>query len=228
MTSHNNGARLRAGLAAVAAATALLATAWGAAPADAAPAPHSGADAGGDLYWSNTTASGNSMIGRARLDGTDVNQNFITGGSVPGVVLVFGGYLYWTNIAPFQNGAAGTIGRARLNGTDVNQDFIQTAQPDGPDDVVADSGHIYWANDFNIGRANLDGTDVNQNFIAVPDGPSGVSALAVNARYIYWTDETAGTIGRARLDGTEVNQQFITVPDADILLGVAVDPGPHD
>jgi virginiamycin B lyase len=135
---------------------------------------------------------------------------------------------------------------------------------------VADSGHIYWANDFNIGRANLDGTDVNQNFIAVPDGPSGVSALAVNARYIYWTDETAGTIGRARLDGTqvnqqfitgaafpqtglaidsryiywvnntagtigrarldgtEVNQQFITVPDADILLGVAVDPGPHD
>jgi virginiamycin B lyase len=70
--------------------------------------------------------------------------------------------------------------------------------------------HIYWANDFGIGRANLDGTDVNQNFIAVPDGPSGVSGLAVNSRYIYWSDETAGTIGRANLDGTDVNQQFIT------------------
>jgi virginiamycin B lyase len=138
MTSHNNGARLRAGLAAVAAATALLATAWGAAPADAAPAPHSGADAGGDLYWSNTTASGNSMIGRARLDGTQVNQQFITGAAFP-----------------------------------------QTG-------------------------------------------------LAIDSRYIYWVNNTAGTIGRARLDGTEVNQQFITVPDADILLGVAVDPGPHD
>src|SRR6202034_692957 len=119
MTSHNNGARLWAGLVAVAAATALLATAWSAAPANAAPVPvpHSGADVGGDIYWSNTTASGSSMIGRARLDGTDVNPNFITGGSVPGVVLVFGGYLYWTNIAPFENGAVGTIGRARLNGT---------------------------------------------------------------------------------------------------------------
>jgi hypothetical protein len=75
---------------------------------------------------------------------------------------------------------------------------------------VAGFGHIYWANDFGIGRANLNGTDVNQNFIAVPDGPSGVSALAVNARYIYWTDETAGTIGQARLNGTQVNQRFIT------------------
>ena len=89
MTSHNNGARLRAGLAAVAAATALLDTAGGAAPANAAPAPapHSGADVSGDLYWSNTTASGNSMIGRARLDGTQVNQQFI---EVPNADILLG------------------------------------------------------------------------------------------------------------------------------------------
>jgi hypothetical protein len=229
MTRHNNGARLRASLAAAAVAAALLAAAWGGSPAGAAPAP------------APAPRSGAAMSG----------------------------YLYWTNLAPLQDGA-GTIGRARLNGTGVNQDFINTAQPDGPDDVVADSGHIYWANDFNIGRANLNGTDVNQNFIAVPDGPSGVSALAVNVRYIYWTDETVGTIGRARLNGTHVNQRFITgaafpqtglavdsryiywinetagtigrarlngtdvnqgfikVPNAGILLGVAVDPGRHD
>ncbi|MGD0240639.1 MAG: hypothetical protein ABSB59_09955 [Streptosporangiaceae bacterium] len=95
------------------------------------------------------------------------------------------------------------------------------------------SEDLYWSNttasgNSMIGRARLNGTDVDQNFIAVPDGPSGVSALAVNARYIYWTDETGRTIGRARLDDTQVNQQFIEVPNADILLGVAVDPGPHD
>jgi hypothetical protein len=90
------------------------------------------------------------------------------------------GYLYWSNATASDPGK-GTIGRARLNGTDVNQKFIKTAQPNGPDDVVADSGHLYWANDFNIGRANLNGTDVNQ--------------------------------------------KFIKVPGADILLGVAVDPG---
>ena len=182
MTSPNNGARLRAGLAAVAAATALLATAWGAAPADAAPAPHSGADASGDLYWSNTTASGNSMIGRARLDGTDVNQNFIAvpdGPSGVSALAVNARYIYWTDET------AGTIGRARLDGTQVNQQFITGA--------------------------------------AFPQ-----TGLAIDSRYIYWVNNTAGTIGRARLDGTEVNQQFITVPDADILLGVAVDPGPHD
>jgi hypothetical protein len=48
---------------------------------------------------------------------------------------------------------------------------------------------------------------------------------------LYWSNTTASgnsMIGRARLDGTQVNQQFIEVPNADILLGVAVDPGPHD
>ena len=253
-------------MAAAAVAATLLVAAGGGSPASAAP--RAGAAMSGYLYWSNATASdpGKGTIGRARLNGTDLNQKFITGASVPGVVLVFGGYLYWANLAPLNDGA-GTIGRARLNGTDVNQKFIKTAQPNGPDDVVADSGHLYWANDFNIGRANLNGTDVIQNFIAVPNGPSGVSALAANARYIYWTDETAGTIGRARLNGTDVNQKFITgaafpqtglaidsryiywinetggtigrarlngtdvnqkfikVPGADILLGVAVDPG---
>lgn len=63
------------------------------------------------------------MIGRARLDGTGVSQRFITGASLPGMVLVYGGYLYWTNFVPLRNGA-GTIGRARLNGTDVNQRFV--------------------------------------------------------------------------------------------------------
>ena len=114
-----------------------------------------------------------------------------------------GGYLYWTN------NATGTIGRARLDGTDVNQKFIKTAQPNGPDAVVA-LRHLYWANDFTIGRANLNGTGVNQKFIAVPNGPSGVAGLAVNARYIYWTNEKGNEIGRANLNGTGVNQRFIT------------------
>ena len=50
----------------------------------------------------------------------------------------------------------------------------------------------------------------DQSRRAVPNGPSGVSGLAVNSRHIYWTDETAGTIGRANLNGTGVKQRFIT------------------
>jgi virginiamycin B lyase len=118
-------ARLRAALLAAAAATALLA--GGGSPADASQARGRAAAVGGYLYWSNTVGRvlkpGDGMIGRARLSGTDVNQKFITGASLPGMIVVFGRYLYWANIAPLRNGA-GTIGRARLNGTDVSQRFV--------------------------------------------------------------------------------------------------------
>jgi len=134
----------------------------------------------------------------------------------PGHAAAAGGYLYWSNtIGSITKPGDGVIVRARLNGTDVNQKFIKTAQPNGPDAVVADSRHLYWANDFNIGRANLNGTGVNQNFIADPKG--GPAGLAVNCRYIYWTNEYHNAIGRALLNGTEVDQKFITgafFPDA--------------
>ena len=94
----------------------------------------------GYLYWANSgrpgAPDGSGTIGRARLNGTDVDQKFITGASTPVGVTAAGGYLYWAN------NATGTIGRARLNGTGVKQRFITTAQPNGPDAVVAGSGHI--------------------------------------------------------------------------------------
>ncbi len=67
---------------------------------------------------------------------------------------------------------------------------------------------------------------MNQRFITGAAFPE--TGLAVDSRYIYWINATAGTIGRARLNGTDVNEKFIKVPSAHILLGVAVDPGWHD
>ena len=77
-------------------------------------------------------------IGRANLDGTGVNQSFITGVSSPTGVAVDAGHVYWANVA------ADTIGRANLDGTGVNQSFITGAG--GPCGVAVDAGHIYWAN----------------------------------------------------------------------------------
>src|SRR6516164_3310508 len=135
MTDHDDdarkqrSARLRAGLLVATVATALLVAICAGSPVGASPPPGSAAAAGGYLYWSNTTGRilkpGDGMIVRARLNGTDVNQRFITGASIPGGITAAGEYLYWAN-----NGT-GTIGRARLNGTDVNQRFIETAQPNG-------------------------------------------------------------------------------------------------
>jgi nitrous oxide reductase len=64
---------------------------------------------------------------------------------------------------------------------------------------------------------------VNQRFITGADFPE--TGLAIDSRYLYWTNNGNGTIGRARLDGTDVRQKFIKVPDGDNLRGVAVDPG---
>ena len=70
------------------------------------------------IYWANSDST---TIGRANLDGTGVNQNFITGTSYANGLAVDGNYVYWTNMV------TGTIGRANLDGTGVNQNFITTA-----------------------------------------------------------------------------------------------------
>lgn len=66
---------------AAAATAALLAAVCGGSPAGASPVAGSAVAAGGYLYWSNTTGSitkpGNGVIGRARLNGTNVNQRFV-------------------------------------------------------------------------------------------------------------------------------------------------------
>jgi len=70
----------------------------------------------GTFYWAN-----NYTIGRADLNGTEVNQQFISVPYGPKGVAGLGitsRYIYWTN----EQG--GAIGRANLNGTDVNQRFI--------------------------------------------------------------------------------------------------------
>jgi virginiamycin B lyase len=109
-TRQQRSARRRAGLLAAAVATALLPAICAGSPAGASPAPGGPAAADGYLYWSNTAdhflKPGAGTIVRARLDGTDVNQKFITGASAPVGITAVGGYLYWTN-------HTGTIGRAR-------------------------------------------------------------------------------------------------------------------
>jgi hypothetical protein len=157
----------------------------------------------GHLYWTNPDTG---TIGGANLDGTGVNQNFITGASGPGGVAVDASHVYWANANsgfPF-----GTIGRANLDGTGVNQNFVTGASE--PAWLAVNVSHIYWSNPGtdHIEEANLDGTGLNPNFIACADACEGV---AVDASHIYWANNNS--IGEANLDGTGVNQNFI-VPGA--------------
>jgi hypothetical protein len=68
----------RVGVPAALAAAIVLAAGCAGSPARSSPAPASSSPAsgGGYLYWTNDTSTG-----RARLDGTGVDQDFITGAS---------------------------------------------------------------------------------------------------------------------------------------------------
>jgi virginiamycin B lyase len=130
------------------------------------------------VYWSNQAHA----IGRANLDGTGVDQSFITGRKIiPLGVAVNANHVYWANGSVGSGGPSrplSTIGRANLDGTGVTHRFIRGATY--PFGVAVDANHVYWA-DFltgTIGRANLDGTGVNRSFITGATNPVGVAVDA--------------------------------------------------
>ena len=88
-------------------------------------------------------------IGRAKLDGTEPNNKFI---SVPGQVygvVVNSTYIYWTDATNK------TIGRANLDGTEPNNEFILlTNESRG---TTVNATYIYWGEltTKSVGRAPL-------------------------------------------------------------------------
>jgi hypothetical protein len=164
------------------------------------------------VFWANETSNQVGTIGRANLDGSGANVNFITGVDRPGAVAVDGNHVYWTTIL---HGMGQAIGRANVDGSGFTPGFIKT--PAGANGLAVDGQHIYWTNNNGIGRADLDGGNADPNFI---NGISRGRGIAVAAPYLYWANGNG--IGRASLDGTGVDQSFIPTG----AVGLAVD-GPY-
>ena len=172
-------------------------------------------------------------VGRAKLDGTNVDEGFITGVSDAGnacALAVDDEHIYWTDF--LQPGRP--IGRANLDGSGVNANFISGVRACA---LAVDSAHLYWVTPAepdpsgvgdpgSMGRAKLDGTAVNPNFIA-GDQMSGLffgCAVAIDAAHLYWSGGYG--IGRADLDGTGINPGFISFPTGPpVWFGMAVDAG---
>lgn len=178
---------------------------------------------GGYIYWVNHDVFGS--IGRARLDGGDVRQQFVlseraTGGqdlNYPSGIAVTSTYIYWAN------SNQGSLGRAfTQSGMGASQFIGGLGHPVG---VAVSGPYIYWADDLDhgfIGRARLDGSDVERSFIA---GARGPCMLAVYGGHLYWANSgygtTGTTIGRATISGTAVNERYVT--GASSPCGVALD-----
>ncbi len=149
------------------------------------------------IYWADPSTGG---IGRADLDGTNVDPAFIAPGpteceieedeetvtlqtpTTPRYVAVDGEHIYWTDTGPLEKdvlqlpiNGCGAIGRAKINpvteeAEEEEPQFIAGAS--NPQGIAVNTSHIYWANAAN----------------RVKSGPRG--------------------IGRAAIDGSAVQQQF--------------------
>lgn len=175
------------------------------------------------IYWANQATY---SIGRAKLDGSEVNPNFITGCINPIGIAINENHIFWTNTDP----SSPSIGKANLDGTNVNQSFITISER--PVGLAINSTHIFWCSITNIGvdgyigRANLDGTNITEHYIY-----SGFSySVAINSSHIFWAKTNiltgeASSIGRANLNGTDVNINFIPItspPQLSVLYGMTI------
>jgi virginiamycin B lyase len=120
---------------------------------------------GSHLYFSRC---GDDTIGRADLDGGDVDAGFISLGakSCPQGLAVAGTHIYWTQLG------SGTIGRATLNGSDIDGRWLNIHSRQGPFQVVADRAHVYWTwggvdgTPSYTGRADANRSHLDRRFLA--------------------------------------------------------------
>ncbi len=118
------------------------------------------------LYWADPIQG---TIGRAKLDGTDANKEFISGLDSPRWLAADSKYLYWTDMHEGNEGE-GTIGRVELDGiSDFKPEFITGANR--PQGIAVSASNIYWANEGtsakntrSIGRAGIAGDGVQQGW----------------------------------------------------------------
>jgi hypothetical protein len=204
------------------------------------------------LYW--TTRDGH--IGRAALDGSRVEPDFILLSGWACGVAVDSGHLYWAY------NSSGKLGRAALDGSEVQPNWMSPGAGRGCGIAVQDST-VYWATSTGVYKAALAGgpptpltTVTKENcgiavnaahaYWATGEGfierdplsggpptpivqaPLGPCGVAVDERFLYWGNSQSDSVGRANLDGSGAEPRFIA--GADHPCGVAVDrlsgPGP--
>jgi hypothetical protein len=174
------------------------------------------------VYW---TDSGDYSIGRASIDGSGANDNFIN--DLPGVcgLAADGEFLYWGN------SRLGTIGRSTLDGTGINQSLISGGL--GTCGVSATGSSLGWANlgdgksfsTSSIGIGKRNGTSVQQNWIV---GPTDVNWALGTASYddgaginLYWPNFD-GSLWSTPFEAQAPQRIVPPSPSGDFQGGIAV------
>jgi len=165
------------------------------------------------LYWAE---GGTNRIGRANLDGSNPNPNFITTGVTNplGLAVTASSGIYWVNRI-----GGDTVGHADIDGGNPVGTFFSTGSIDVCG-LAADQSFVYWLNtsgSLRIGRAALSGAGPDPDFIIVSGAGCGV---AVDSSFLYW-DAGGSSVGRAPVGGGASNDAFVPAAATDV-CGVAV------
>ncbi len=160
-------------------------------------------------------------IGRADLDGGNVNQECLTKQTNPRSIAADSSYIYWTNpgVSPIEKEeGVGLVARASLecDQLSVEPEFI--GDFGGGGDIAITATHIYTSKvslGFETGiiyKFNIDGTGnpFEGGFPVLISGDKSLPGLAADASYLYWTNPTASHIGRHDLGGGGTEYEFIT------------------
>jgi hypothetical protein len=163
--------------------------------------PHGVATDSRFIYWTQGDATTGS-IGRANLNGSDPNPNFIphsAGVSNPSGIALTPTAIYWQN-----DGSA--IGRAGIDGSAPNPAFITTSSSSCG--LTTDSGFLYFLDNggTGIGRAPLDGGPVQADFASIPEAFCG---LGVDVNYLYWASDSGNTVARVPVGGGTPEPGFL-------------------
>jgi hypothetical protein len=176
------------------------------------------------IYWTQGTGA-TSTIGRANLDGTGANPNFIPHAAtvedfdaVPAHagIAVNSSSIFWGNTG------SGTMGKANLDGSSPTGTLVTTG-PEESCGIAADQNSVYWLDvglAQSVGRATVNGDNRQGSFI---NGVTGACGLTADPGFLYWGSTTKG-IGRAPVGGGAANNNFIpsAVAAANDVCGVAV------
>jgi hypothetical protein len=180
------------------------------------------------VYWADPKLG---TIGRADLDGTDPDPEFIDPGTVeceaeeePGVfeevaarpryVAVDSEHVYWTNTGCSDKFGAlegtGTIGRADIEGDPLSVQPAFIAGASDPQGIAVNGEYVYWANAGKpdalraIARATVGGGDIKQSFARFNFNGRAPSGVALSSSQIYVTANESGSnayVRRIPLDG---------------------------
>jgi hypothetical protein len=162
----------------------------------------------GHVYWGEIDTGSPAYIGRASLDGSNKQPNFVTipGTASPCGVAVNAANIYWTEPGIFGGGTR--IGRANINGGGTaDPSFIGDAST--PCGIAVFGQQLFWSNSGTdtIARANTDATGVNEGFIATgANEPCGVAvdALAPPPKQPELPASPGGTAGDKQAPQTTI------------------------